>query len=229
MAIALETAAAKLFYSHLGKRQNITPAIDYLRDEPLLLRSLMLETTQAINMINASRPGDYDATFAVNTSIVLEKLADPARQRFLPPVQNLFRRSFLTLRAYNVMNSWMKRGEETRQVEPRLYWHIKLKDEPNVTATALFLELYGTYAAIRAFGDKPTADNKVLKTDGYYIVTAIEEIIAMHRNDSIVLKQVERWLYERYGFSENMVLHMQGKFFSKNYEIPTGTGNKTYD
>lgn len=189
---------------YIGGRQNIKPAIGELRNRPEVLDELASEFDLAVGSLNtftqASRV-ETDADSLLPNAVRIRSLL---KGKSLPSLEEIGQDKSLGtvkegIRTFRGVDSLMKSGETGRS-GPKWEFHQNITDAGQLAA-ALMLEIYGKYVERRY---------PELRDRGFDVVLSLEEMLAIHHQDTQLFEAVKGWYDVKEGFSQKLVDGVQG-------------------
>lgn len=190
---------------YISDRQNVLPAVDFLRQNLELLAGIQAELDRAIAWLNELRGkklSEMEKKLLPNASAVLDVLKEKSLSTTLELTTDIHAVR-PGIKTYRQANELMKRGEEDGP-EPKWSFHKDLAD-PEQLAIALAIEMYGKYI------ERVLPEVNNLEKRGFAVVLALEEMIALHRDSLTKLfAAVKNWYSEDEGFSRELIeeLHL---------------------
>lgn len=188
---------------HLRHRTNIRPAIQQLREDPIVFTGLAEEFDRVVDYFNrhnhpTSPTPHPEKTFMPN---VLQARA-VLRGCYLPTLVGLAHDQSSEYQdhcreTFKEVNELMRRGEAGEK-EGSWMFHQGVTDVEKLTS-AMMLEVYGLYI-------KKIYPN--LGEQNINLVVALEEILAVHYHDTRLFMAVKEYYTVPEGFSEKLVNHI---------------------
>lgn len=192
---------------YLNQRENIVAGLQIAQENPSIVAESVGALNQAITSLNkfvTNSAGIVDSQrdFLPNSTEVRNFLVGQT----LPTITELAYDSStdtrrLARQAFQEANASMKKGERASSDSEAWFFHI---DEQNygTLADGLGLEIYRKFASFK-YGES--------KTSGYNFMLALEEMLAVHHQDTRMFSSIEKWYTPEDGFSKDLVDMVKGE------------------
>ncbi len=206
--------SAQVFF---GRKQNVGPAIIELRAQPEIFSTLTDEFDCAVTSLNgflasADVPSANESALTPN-AVRLKALLEGD---ILPTLEATDRNTSRNIviacgKAFRTASVLMRNGEESIS-GAQWNFHKDIPDNPAKLAAAATIEIYGLFTS---------ALFPQLLNRSHTVVTAIEEMLALHHQDTGLFEHVREWYTEDEGFSPELtdMVAKRERVFMEKYRL----------